>query len=364
MTVAGCVCALFLLYPAVVLSAAGLLDCREVETLRGTLTVVRSDSTVLCEGSRYDEARMAAWMVLVFVGLGGPLATGASVLALRRYTCGGSLTAARMIMHFMTGGYRAGAWYWECVVLCRKLFLVVCVTVLGGGTASLLGCLWTLGVALYLTLTLHQFDHRALLYMDVVSLGLTAVMFGLAGIAALLRADAQSPSLRAVASSLDHPAILGSLVGALQILSLTAFVTLLTYMMWKEIRLLLQQMSSRVVAGLCGWCVGDLHATNQSLEQEAAQRLRKLQHAHERYYETLVAEHYAEELIAEISYALKRWTLPSATTKDPARREAQHSECVESTSSHCTELVTPLLSSDGRPFARLTFGHHSSSAVF
>ena len=81
MAAVGIVTVLFLCYPAVVASAAQLLDCMSVELAGGAvLSVLRVDPSVHCEGSRYERATQNAWAVLAVVGLGGPLFCAGVVL--------------------------------------------------------------------------------------------------------------------------------------------------------------------------------------------------------------------------------------------------------------------------------------------
>lgn len=71
-------------------------------------------------------------------------------------------------------------------MLVRKFLLVVCVLMVGGGFASVLGSVWTLGLALYVTAWVRPFEALDLLALDALSLASTAIMFGLCGIASML----------------------------------------------------------------------------------------------------------------------------------------------------------------------------------
>jgi hypothetical protein len=314
MAVCGAVCALFLLYPSLVGAAAALLDCVTIEAnSRDTVHVLRSDPTTSCTDASYAHVQTAAWLVLICVGLGGPLLSAASVVALARTTCGGSMEVARMMLHFVTGGYREAAWFWEVVVLYQKLMLVLCTTVLGDDLSRVLGSTWTIGLVLYLTFLLRQFDQAALLYAQIVSLSTIAMMFGLSGVAFVLRdmASAAGGVLNEPTLSESLPRYLtaiGSLVGALQLCAMAAFVAALVWLLGREIRVWIEGRSNQclvecVTSVVDHCCNGGELAGLQSVESrelQAAQCLRRLRGVHERFFETLVAEHYATELLREI----------------------------------------------------------------
>lgn len=277
MSVAAIVCALFLLYPALVQSAAALLDCIDVDTISGVVRVVRTDTTLYCHGERYERARVAAWCVLTLVGVGGPLLSALAVLALSRWTCDDSLSAARMIMYFMTGGYRAGAWYWGCIVLLRKLLLVICVTMLSGGMTAILGCIWTLGAVAALTVLSHPFDRTTLQFADLLSQCSTAIIFGLGGVTLMVGADEYGTSM-------------GILVGVLHLCVLTLFALMILRLLIQAIRSVLDQT---------GLLMGMEHV--QRLDEQAASHLNDIREIYPRFFNLLVISHNAEQFLKKIS---------------------------------------------------------------
>ena len=217
MSVAGGVCAVVLLYPALCAAAIAVLDCVTLDTMLGPVRVLRTDTAVSCEGSAYRRAAAGAWAVLAVVGVGGPLLNVGATRALATWTCGGSRDVARALMAFMTGGYRADAWYFEGVVMAQKLLVVVCVTLLGGGLGLVLGCVWTLLAALLAVLWARPFESGTLLWSNVFSLCALATMFGLCGVVLLLEED--SGNERA-----EDRTALGAVVGLVHLAALANFV--------------------------------------------------------------------------------------------------------------------------------------------
>lgn len=105
------------------------------ETPNGKILVAASDTTVGCSGG--IRKRVTAWLELILLELGARCAAQ-SVRLLAQVTCEGSTSAARMIVHFPTGSHRMSTWFWECVVLQRKLLLVICATLLCSGLGGVL----------------------------------------------------------------------------------------------------------------------------------------------------------------------------------------------------------------------------------
>ena len=305
MSVAATVCALFLLYPALVQSAASLLDCIDVDTVGGMVSVVRTDTSLRCEGERYDRARVAAWCVLTFVGVLGPVLSAAALLMLSRWTCEGSVSAARMIMFFMTGGYRPGAWYWECIVLVRKLLLVICVTMLSGGMSGILGCIWTLGAVAALTMLSHPFDRASLQFADLLSQCSTAAIFGLGGVTLLIGPELYGMSL-------------GVLVGVVHLIVLALFACLIVRLLWLAARDALYD------AGILSGSRGV-----QRLDEQAALHLNDIRDSYPRFFTLLVVSHSAEQLLMELEGQVAAAPSPRNTTTEDhlsAVHNAKHTD--------------------------------------
>ena len=295
MTVACWVAVLFIVYPALMTAAVSILDCRSYETVGGEVYVIASDTTVVCSGEAYESARVGAWLVLIGVGLGGPLLSALSVRFVARATCDGSMSAARMVMHFLTGSYSAGTWYWECVVLLRKLLLVMCATLLRGGFGGVLASLWALGIFAYLTLTFQPFESAALQRLDALSLGAIVTMFGLSGLGYVYGPSSWSACATAI--------------GALNLAVFAYIGFLICAVLWRETVDLFWQFL--------------LPSRLQSLDKQAGRLLSTLQSRHSRTYD--ISD------IVVLTNVLVEEARPTLLTRQSTMRLAHHNQKSKST---------------------------------
>lgn len=131
---------LFIGYMPLITLAVTALDC--YGTAVDGVRYLRADLSVACGMARHSTVQLGAWLVLLVVGLGFPLAVLA-VLSRR-----GRVPSLR----FLSGGYSVSHRWWESVVLVRKAALVMAASLATDavsqvtlGVGALLLCVWLQG---------------------------------------------------------------------------------------------------------------------------------------------------------------------------------------------------------------------------
>ncbi|CUG90550.1 transmembrane protein, putative, partial [Bodo saltans] len=175
---------LFILYPTVVDTCAGILQCQSIDRGPGEApgSVVANDPSIDCTTSRYHAAEALGWGMLIAVGVGTPMLCIAAVRLVARTTCRGDMGVAKTVFFFTTGGYRESMWFWECVSLGRKFILVIAVSVVQEDSMSILLATWVIIVAFLLNITVRPWGESVLSVTEAVSLGVVALTFGLCGL--------------------------------------------------------------------------------------------------------------------------------------------------------------------------------------
>ena len=97
----------------------------------------------------------------------------------------------------------------------------------GGGFASVLGSVWTLGLALYVTAWVRPFEALDLLALDALSLASTAIMFGLCGIASMLREGEEGRR--------SATATVGALTGVVHLSMCVVFLLAFAFHLWRAV---------------------------------------------------------------------------------------------------------------------------------
>ena len=126
---------LFVMYPTLINQAAVMLRCSKFSeetvsvnpstskaeyTLHSSKQYLAIDHSIDCDTSKYDRYRMLATVFLVGYGLGIPLA----FIGFVRWTWkkrGYDKTYVMFI--FLLGGFQCKTWFWQAVIMCRKLAL-------------------------------------------------------------------------------------------------------------------------------------------------------------------------------------------------------------------------------------------------
>eukprot|EP01062_Namystynia_karyoxenos_P000373 TRINITY_DN10121_c0_g1_i1.p1 TRINITY_DN10121_c0_g1~~TRINITY_DN10121_c0_g1_i1.p1 ORF type:complete len:4193 (+),score=1392.82 TRINITY_DN10121_c0_g1_i1:92-12670(+) len=126
----------FIVYPDILTMCANMLTCTEFDWVGGaTRELLQVDMRINCQDDDYGAYKVAAIVLLCVYGFGTPLI----FVVLHRLVQGKwvylrdeiseakkyKLKQARYMFGFLTAGYRRERWYWESLIMLRKLAAVV-----------------------------------------------------------------------------------------------------------------------------------------------------------------------------------------------------------------------------------------------
>jgi hypothetical protein len=109
------------MYPGIVATNNAMRFCETLDlgARQGTGEYLIADRSVDCTTAQYAKDRD---MGLVFLfGIGIPLCSGLIVKLMQETTFNGDLAQARLLFHFLTGGFGQKWWFWEGFLTFRNL---------------------------------------------------------------------------------------------------------------------------------------------------------------------------------------------------------------------------------------------------
>eukprot|EP01063_Lacrimia_lanifica_P039779 TRINITY_DN8828_c0_g1_i2.p1 TRINITY_DN8828_c0_g1~~TRINITY_DN8828_c0_g1_i2.p1 ORF type:complete len:3760 (+),score=200.29 TRINITY_DN8828_c0_g1_i2:99-11282(+) len=194
---------LVVLYPTVCETAVNFLQCdtlnwgrKEDSELWDTYDdpakysfnryIFRHDRSIDCSSTKFKTHRVFAVICLLIYGVTFPIGTMLACKVLRgkqevtwaesledRTNRRQRLQDSRLLFGFLMVGYTRKMWFWEAVVMLRKL-IMVCISVYVEDTLSTYVAMWTMTICCVLQLRYQPYDHKDLNRLEFVSLAIIA----------------------------------------------------------------------------------------------------------------------------------------------------------------------------------------------
>eukprot|EP01012_Entosiphon_sulcatum_P023169 TRINITY_DN28150_c0_g1_i2.p1 TRINITY_DN28150_c0_g1~~TRINITY_DN28150_c0_g1_i2.p1 ORF type:complete len:643 (+),score=105.16 TRINITY_DN28150_c0_g1_i2:111-2039(+) len=168
---------IFLVYPTLIAEIARMLRCTDAICVEENdcHPFLVSDVYIRCDTPKYRRYRVLAFIFLGLYGLGVPLLGYIVLLSRRR-----QLVSTRVmgLYGFLYSGYRLRRYYWEMVIMVRKMLTVVIVVFLAGlPLYQIYFAMWMVSGFLSLNVFLRPWKYRVLWRLE--NLSLTAVVVSL-----------------------------------------------------------------------------------------------------------------------------------------------------------------------------------------
>jgi len=164
---------MFVIYPTVIENCARIFQCdiyqygTSPDKADGEVNLLRIDRTLECNTSEHSKYTGASYAFFALYGLGLPLVTVGVVLIFRLKR---GAADVEQLFAFLLRGYRPKLWFWEVVVMMRKLITVAIIVFIHDSTLEVYAFMWTIGVFLALHLALRPYEEEVLYNMEALSL--------------------------------------------------------------------------------------------------------------------------------------------------------------------------------------------------
>ena len=154
---------MFTMYQTLIAQSTAVLRCTEVITAPGVKEYFLDvDMRIPCNAAGDHKIRTAAYIFAIAYGFGVPgIFYFGYKFFFRRV---GNIEIMKLMFMFLTGGYKDQYWYWQAIIMIRKMFLVVVVVFMADtGVLQTYAGMWTMAVALLLQLYVspnEKHDHN------------------------------------------------------------------------------------------------------------------------------------------------------------------------------------------------------------
>ncbi|CUG86884.1 membrane-associated protein, putative [Bodo saltans] len=189
-------------YPTIVEQSLNLLKCDTIEygEIQPDLSFASSskslyfyDRSLDCTSSDHRFYTLLAYASIVGYGLGIPFASVVMVLWFRKNR---GVTYTNRLFVFLVCGYDEDRWWWEAVVLWRKLALASILVFIDDQRLQTYAALWLLMFALALQMWLEPYDEVNLDRLATASLAVVIVTLNLSLLYDYLPSDSSSYNIR------------------------------------------------------------------------------------------------------------------------------------------------------------------------
>ena len=167
---------LFILYPLLVEWTANALRCEDIDfsvlapngtRIRDVRSFFYHDRTVACNSPEHRNIIIAAAVLGILWGFGIPAASVLTYVVMRKKV--GRNVASRLFT-FLIAGYNERVWWWEVVLMFRKLSLIYIIAFISTPKLQLLLSFWVLAINLVAHTYVKPYDYRKCDIMEQVSL--------------------------------------------------------------------------------------------------------------------------------------------------------------------------------------------------
>ena len=161
---------LFLIYPSLTKEIALMLNCTESLCVDHTTChkFLKVDARVDCDTSKYTVFQLLAFICFFFYGFGIPFA---GFLLLKKEQQKLHTKEVLGTLGFLYSGFRKGTYYWEMIIMVRKMLVVFIVVFLDNYTHfQLYAAMWTLLFFTLLNIFTRPFKFKVLWSLENMSL--------------------------------------------------------------------------------------------------------------------------------------------------------------------------------------------------
>ncbi len=182
-------------YNSLLQAGMGALRC--TEAVQGGYWLV-ADTSVACSGTAYELLSSFSGLAVALVALAMPVAV---VLLLRPHRS--SLSSPRVFQRYgmLYGGYRPSRWYWESIIMLRKVFVQIIASLLTVTGLRLVSLLLVMGLCVLAQAKLKPYKEHTLNRLEMLSLG--SLLFSLVLEVAVMAAVGVSANAAALDPSLQ-----------------------------------------------------------------------------------------------------------------------------------------------------------------
>ena len=170
---------LFLAAPCVLLESMDMLSCDTIAVGDGntfeTVSYFTRDRSIRCTEPTHRAVSLFASLFTLLYTLGVPMAALGLVAYYWKKT---KWQATRKVFSFFLAGYARPMWWWEVVVLARKVLIVSCVALIGDKSVQVYCAMWAMTIALTVHIFFQPFcakDVPKLYALEGVSLTLISI---------------------------------------------------------------------------------------------------------------------------------------------------------------------------------------------
>ena len=139
---------MFAMYQTLITQSTVVLQCSTFETENGVQrSYLNVDMSIPCDSNGNHKFRTAAMLCAIVYGFGIPTAFFFGYKFMNGRIGKPALT--RMMFMFLIGGYKQDFWFWQAVIMVRKMVLVLIIVFVGENTQLQSYCgMWAMSVAL------------------------------------------------------------------------------------------------------------------------------------------------------------------------------------------------------------------------
>jgi hypothetical protein len=170
---------MFAIYQTLITQSTVVLQCRTFYVDDGVqASYLDVDMSIPCDASGNHKFRTAAMLCAIVYGFGIP----AGFFFGYKFMNGriGKPALTNMMFMFLIGGYKAEYWYWQVVIMVRKMILVLIIVFIGDNTQLQSYCgMWTMSVALIAQIWFQPNDKPEFNLVEALSLAIITVTLNL-----------------------------------------------------------------------------------------------------------------------------------------------------------------------------------------
>jgi hypothetical protein len=181
----ACVVIFLVLYPALIQKCLLMMKCDNLDygpapnpgDPDGVQSRLYSDRSIDCESESHQRYSLAAMIIGALYGIGIPVSISLTIYAtsLRR-----GFEEAMQMFAFYTAGYAETFWWWEGMILIRKLGIISIAVFVTNETLRLYAVMWFLSVMVLSHMSAHPYPDGTLHHTETMSLSTIIITLNLA----------------------------------------------------------------------------------------------------------------------------------------------------------------------------------------
>ena len=170
---------MFTLYQTLITQSTSVLQCKDVETAPGQVEhFLLVDFSIKCTSSNDHPFRTAAYLCAIGYGFGIPISFVFGYKLLNGRIAKPELT--KLMFMFLIGGYKEKYWFWQAVIMIRKMILVLIIVFIGNNTKLQSYCgMWVMSIALVMQIWFQPCEKDEHNLVEALSLAIITVTLNL-----------------------------------------------------------------------------------------------------------------------------------------------------------------------------------------